>query len=182
MNEQLSIRPLELKDINAISSYWTESPHSFLKAMGVDITKLPTSGQMAAMLEGQLALPIEQRRSNCVIWELNGHAIGHCNTNPTTFGDEAFMHLHLWQPENRIKGMGLAFVRLTIPWFFNYLKLKRLYSEPFALNPAPSKTLENAGFELEKEYVTTLGSLNFEQPVKRWIMTRERFELYYNNQ
>lgn len=85
-----------------------------MKAISVDISKLPTSGQMAAMLKGQLALPIEQRRSNCVIWELNGHAIGHSNTNPTTFGEEAFMHLHLWHLDNRLQDMGLAFARLTI--------------------------------------------------------------------
>lgn len=179
MNEHLAIRPLELNDISSITRYWTDSPPSFLQEMGVDLSKLPTYEQMNTMLQGQLALPIEQRRSNCVIWEHNGHAIGHSNTNPTTFGENAFMHLHLWQPANRVKGMGLTFVKLTLPWFFEQLQLKTLYSEPYALNPAPNKTLEKAGFELQKEYVTIPGSINFEQRVKRWVMTREKYDLLY---
>jgi RimJ/RimL family protein N-acetyltransferase len=68
---------------------------------------------------------------------------------------------------------------MTLPYFFDSLQIKRLYSEPYALNEAPNKTLERAGFELEKEYITTPGSLNFEQPVKRWVMTKERFAALY---
>lgn len=38
-------------------------------------------------------------------------------------------------------------------------------------NPAPNKTLKKAGFELVKEYVTTPGPINFEQPVKLWCLS-----------
>ena len=71
--------------------------------------------------------------------------------------------------------MGLELVKLTLPHFFEKLKLRKLYCEPYALNPAPNKTLARAGFELMKEYTTTPGPLNFEQPVKLWQMTRKQF-------
>ena len=45
------------------------------------------------------------------------------------------------------------------------------------MNPAPNKTLARVGFEFVKEYVTVPGSINFEQPVNRWEMTREKYKI-----
>jgi RimJ/RimL family protein N-acetyltransferase len=102
--------------------------------------------------------------------------MGHCNTNPTFFGNDAYMHLHLWNTDARQKGAGTTLVKMTLPYFFEKLQLKKLYSEPYALNPAPNKTLEKVGFELIKEYITTPGTINFEQPVKRWELSYERYK------
>ncbi|GAA4320794.1 GNAT family protein [Flaviaesturariibacter amylovorans] len=172
----LSVRELRTEDIPLIVAYWFGCTPEQMAAMGADAAKLPTREQLAAGLAGQLALPVEQRRAYALIWELDGVPVGHCNTNPTTFGEEAFMHLHLWTGSDRHRGLGRKFVLLSLPYFFNTLQLQRLYSEPYALNPAPNRTLEKAGFRLEKEYVTTPGSLNFEQPVKRWVITKDEWE------
>jgi hypothetical protein len=56
------------------------------------------------------------------------------------------------------------------------IPLKKLFCEPYALNPAPNKTLEKIGFEFVKEYITTPGWINFEQPVKLWMMDFEKFK------
>jgi len=74
-----------------------------------------------------------------------------------------------------MKGLGTAFIKMTIPWFFEKYKLKKLYSEPYALNPAPNKTLAKSGFEFINQYTTIPGWLNFEQPVKLWMMSYEKF-------
>lgn len=174
MEDIFSIRGLEQRDISLISNYWLNSSQAHLQAMGVDINKLPGREGLEGMLEKQLALPIEKRNAYCLIWELNGNPVGHNNTNPTFFGDHAFMHLHIWNKENRGKGLGEKFLELSIPEFFSKLQLKKLYSEPYALNPAPNKTLEKLGFSLEKEYITIPGSLNFEQPVKRWFIDKSK--------
>ncbi|MFD2247414.1 GNAT family N-acetyltransferase [Pontibacter ruber] len=175
----LSVRELQEADIKAITDYWLTSEGAFLESMGVDLSKLPTKEQMSQMLLSQLSTPIEQKRSYCMIWELDEQPIGHCNTNPTVFGEEAFMHLHLWQQNTRKQGLGVELIQKTIPYFFNNLRIKKLYSEPYALNAAPNKALEKAGFTLEKEYTTIPGSINFEQPVKRWVLTQERFKQLY---
>lgn len=172
----LSVREIQEQDIPLLVAYWTTAEPDFLKAMGVDLAKMPSASDFTGMLVNQLNTPIELKRSYCMIWELDGKAVGHSNTNPTVFGEEATMHLHLWQAQNRAGGLGLAFVKLTVPQFFSNLKLKRLFCEPYALNPAPNRTLEKAGFEFVKEYITIPGSLNFEQPVKRWQMTCERLK------
>jgi len=104
----------------------------------------------------------------CMIWLFNGKAIGHCNVNNIIFGQSAFMHLHMWNAPNRKKGMGSQLVQLSIPYFFKHLELKELFCEPYALNPAPNKTLAKLGFQFIKKHVTIPGSLNFEQEVNRW--------------
>jgi RimJ/RimL family protein N-acetyltransferase len=85
------------------------------------------------------------------------------------------MHLHLWQSADRIKGLGTQLVWLSLPFFFDNYLLKTLYCEPYALNPAPNKTLEKVGFHKIREYVSIPGWLNFEQPVQLWQLTREQY-------
>lgn len=172
---RLSVRELRISDIPFLVTYWTESEDMFMERMGVDLTKLPKAEELSQMLENQLEKPMEEKRSYCIIWEMDGTPIGHCNTNPTVYGEEAYMHLHIWDGQVRKKGMGLKLLKMTLPYFFDKLKLKRLFSEPYALNNAPNRTLEKAGFQLIKEYITIPGSLNFEQPVKRWELTVEGF-------
>ncbi|HWY34787.1 MAG TPA: GNAT family protein, partial [Nitrosopumilaceae archaeon] len=107
---------------------------------------------------------------------LNNKNIGHSNVNKIVFGEEAHMHLHIWSEDVRKKGVGAELVKLTIPYFFENLKLKKLYCEPYALNQAPNKTLQKVGFEFVKKYRTTPGWLNFEQEVNLWVIYPDKFK------
>jgi RimJ/RimL family protein N-acetyltransferase len=171
----LNVREIQQKDIEPVVNYWMNADDDFLLGMGVDLNKMLSRRDFTQMLEDQLKLPIENKRSYCVIWESDGVPVGHSNTNPTKYGEEATMHLHLWKTGARKKGLGTEFVKLTLSLYFENLKIKKLIVEPYALNPAPNRTLEKAGFTFIKEYTTTPGFINFEQPVKRWEMTREDF-------
>ena len=173
MKQKLTVQDLQKTDIPFLVDYWTKSESTFLERMGVDLAKLPTGEQLSNMLLNQLEKPLQDRTSYCMIWLLDDQPVGHCNTNPTMFGEEAAMHLHIWDQKNRKAGLGSEFLKKTLPCFFKNLQLKRLYSEPYLLNDAPSKTLAKAGFKLTRDYVTIPGSLSFEQPVKRWELTAE---------
>lgn len=175
-NEVLSVREIEQKDIDPITNYWLGADASYLEKLGVDTNKMPAREEWRNMLQEQLDTPIEQKKSYCIIWQLNDEAVGHSNINKIIFGEEAYMHIHLWKPGLRKQGMGETLIRLTIPWFFEKYKLKKLYCEPYALNPAPNKVLEKTGFEFVNEYVTIPGWLNFEQPVKLWLMSADNFK------
>ena len=177
MNEILSVRELEEGDIVPLSRYWFSAEPSFLKGMGVDLAKMPKEQDWVKMLAEQIRTPIEQKQSYCIIWEVDKVAVGHSNINKIIFGQEAAMHLHLWNSGVRSRGMGTQLVKMTIPFFFKKYHLQTLYCEPYALNPAPNRTLERVGFEFVKEYVTVPGWINFEQPVKRWEMTYQRYTL-----
>lgn len=175
----MTVREMIKSDISLIINYWLNSDEAHLSGMGVDVSKLPTEEQFLTYLSAQLELPIDEKQSYCVIWEKDGIPVGHSNTRPTVFGQDASMHLHLWEKESRSRGLGYQFIKLTLPYYFNNLQLKYLYCEPYALNPAPNKTIEKAGFELEREQITVPGAFNFEQATKRWCMSHEKFERLY---
>ena len=171
----LSVREIRKDDIDPITRYWLGADSLFLKGMGVDTGKMPERDEWRKMLLEQLNESIKEKKSYCIIWLVDNKPVGHSNVNKIISGEEACMHLHIWNDDVRKKGFGTSFIKMTLPWFFEKLKLKKIYCEPYALNPAPNKTLEKAGFEFVKEYITTPGWLNFEQPVNLWEMSYERF-------
>jgi hypothetical protein len=75
----LSVREMILTDVVPVVNYWHQRNEDFLTSMGVDVSKLPSREQLTQMLSEHLSTPIEQRKSYCIIWELDGKSIGHCN-------------------------------------------------------------------------------------------------------
>ncbi|HEV8504886.1 MAG TPA: GNAT family protein [Chitinophagaceae bacterium] len=177
--ENLSVRELELADMDMFMSYWFNANESSLADMGVDIRKLPTKDQFRTYWESQLEMSLERKLSYCVVWLKNDIPVGHSNTRPINFGKDAHMHLHLWNTGERRKGVGCKFVKLALPLYFEKLQLKDLYCEPYALNPAPNRLLEKVGFDFVKEHRTNPGPSNFEQQVNLWHLSREKFEQLY---
>lgn len=172
----LSVREIQDKDIDLIAAYYVNADAAFLKNMGVDKKKVPSKEGWRKLLSEQLNQGYEEKKSYCIIWQIDDIPVGHSNVNKIVFGKEAYMHLHLWHADIRKKGSGSAFVKMSLPFYFNNLQLKRLYCEPNAFNTAPNKTLEKVGFQFVKKHITTPGWLNFEQPVNLWEMSGEDFE------
>jgi RimJ/RimL family protein N-acetyltransferase len=172
----LSVREIQKSDIELITQYWLNADAAFLHGMGVDIAKMPTKNKWEIMLSEQLGLPFEEKQSYCIIWQVDSKPVGHSNINKIIFGEEAYMHLHLWDTDIRQKGIGIALVKMTLLYFFENFKLKKLYCEPYALNPGPNKTLEKIGFEFVKKYTTIPGWLNFEQEVNLWELSYDQFK------
>lgn len=164
----LEVREMLPGDIELIASYWTTASPESLLAMGADPGKLPSRENFIGMLHEQLLASPEQKKSYCIIWILDGRPVGHSNINKIIFGEEAFMHLHIWDPGLRRSGLGIKFIPLTLPYFFKTCQLKKLFCEPYAHNPAPNKLLENCGFSFVKTYRTVPGAINFEQDVNLW--------------
>jgi RimJ/RimL family protein N-acetyltransferase len=171
----LSVREMQAADIEHIVQYWLSADPAFLQGMGVDLSKMPTQTQWIEMLTQQLSQSYQEKQSYCIVWERDGQPTGHSNVNKIVYGESAYMHLHLWNSAIRQKGMGTEFVKMALPWFFEKLHLKILYCEPYALNPAPNKTLEKIGFNFVQKYRTTPGFLNFEQEVNRWELDAAAF-------
>ena len=164
----LLVKELKEKDVNLIADYWFNSPPEHLRGMGVDPAKMPQKDDFKTALLTQLTLPFEEKNAYALIWYVNDKPIGHCNVNPIEYNDHAYMHLHIWNDEYRKNGYGTDFIKMSTPYFFNNLKIKTLYCQPYANNTSPNKTLEKAGFTYIKEYITIPGAITFEQPVKLW--------------
>lgn len=173
---ELSVREITPADVEHILDYWLGSSAEHLMGMGVDLMKMPGEGQFRQMLESQFELAYKEKQSFCLIWSIDDKPVGHNNINTITFGESAYMHLHLWKNDGRRKGLGSQFLKKSIPIFFEKYELNTLYCEPFSENPAPHKTIERLGFEFVKEHVTVPGSINFEQSVKLWKLERSELQ------
>ena len=172
----ISVRQAHEEDLSSIVNYFYQASDEHLKGMGADPTKLPALDGWLALLKAQLSLSYPAKEYFYMIWELEGEAIGHNNINQIKFGQQAFMHLHLWKELSRKKGLGTALLRKSIPYFFKFFELQNLYCEPFAGNPAPNRTLAKLGFQLERTYVTIPGTINYQQEVNRWCLSKLDFE------
>jgi RimJ/RimL family protein N-acetyltransferase len=117
-------------------------------------------------------LPIEKRQAFLTIWLANDQSIGFSTTDKIVYGQEAYMHLHVVDPERRHAGVGVACVRQSVRIYFDALKLARLFCEPNAFNVAPNRTLQAAGFRYVKTHRTVPGPLNYHQAVTRWVYER----------
>lgn len=170
---RLSVRELQLKDISLVTNYWATRTPEQLMAMGVETSKFPSSQEFEKMLTLQTQLLYKHKSNYALIWEVDGKAIGHCNVNAIEYGNNAFMHLHVWIAELRKIGIGTELVKKSLPFFFKNLKLKELFCQPYALNPAPNKTLAKTGFKFVGVFNIIPGPINFKQNVNKWVIRAE---------
>ena len=175
-NNSLSVREIQNKDIELIVNYWREAEPKYLASLGVDSNRLITRNGLQKALSEQMNMPLHEKMSYTLIWELNGKQVGHSNISKIEFGEKAFIHFHLWKSKNRQKGIGIEFVKKSLPHFFDNFNLKQLFGDPYVLNPAPNKTLEKIGFKFERQYTTVPGSQNFKQEVKLWKLTKDNYK------
>ncbi len=175
----LKVQELAKGDVALLLDYWYHATPEYMRQMGADPAKLPDRPAFGKMLLQQITLPYSEKAAYATIWMVDGKRVGHCNLNKIEFGSHASLHLHLWHPMRRGMGLGQQLVLRSLPYFFDNMQLKRIFCEPYALNPAPNKTLEKIGFSFVKRYTTVPGSINFEQEVNRWELTHEQFLALY---
>jgi RimJ/RimL family protein N-acetyltransferase len=170
------VREIKKSDVNFIVNYFHNSTPEFLIGMGADPKKLPEKVKWENLLFEEINKTLRDKKFYYIIWTIDKKPIGHSNINRIEFGKSAFMHLHLWNIDNRQKGSGEYFIKKTIPYYFENFELEELYCEPYAKNPAPNRILKKTGFELVKTYETTPGWINFRQLVKKWRLSKNKFE------
>ena len=170
---KLRVREIQTNDIEKIVNYFVNADAEFLKDMGADKSRLPKRDDWIEKLESELIKPYKNKEFYYIIWLLGNQEIGHSNINNIEFRKSATMHLHLWHNTTRKNGLGLDFLKLTIPYYFRNFKLKKLICEPYSKNIAPNKVLKKLNFELVRTYETTPGWINFQQTVNRYELKKE---------
>lgn len=113
--------------------------------------------------------PNAEKERGYLAWACDGIPIGHASINKIRFGEEAFIHLHLWSAPRRRAGLGTILFQLSAERFARDFELRRLYCEPYVENPGPNRVLPRAGFRFVKRYRTVPGPLNYEQDVDQYI-------------
>ncbi len=167
----LDVRLMTEPETELIIDYFQNSTAEHLDILGVDPSRLPANTEgWKARFHRFFGQPIAERENLQVIWLENGHPVGFSTASNIMFGECANMHLHVVAEGNRKRGIGVACVRQTAKLYFETLTLKRLFCEPNALNVAPNRTLQAAGFKYVKTYMTVPGWINFRQPVTQWVL------------
>ena len=167
------VRPFETTSEYArMIDYFVGGDEPFLLGMGVEPALLPTR---EAWLEACLAdhrRPDAEKERFYLAWRHEGELVGHSSISHIEHGRVAHIHLHLWVPARRRRGLGTAFVATSMEIYFERFALERIASEPYAENPAPNRALERLGFRHVKRYLTVPSSIANEQEVNRWEITR----------
>ena len=176
---QRHVREAGIDDIPLIVGYFHNADAAFLEGMGVDPGKLPDFDAWRDLINEDMEKPPEDKSLFYLIWEIDSVPAGHSNINKIVHGREAYMHLHLWRPQARRSGNGQWLFKASISRYFEKFLLERLYCEPYALNPAPNRILEKAGFDLVTSYETIPGWINYHQPVNRWVLSKENYIRLY---
>ena len=168
----MAVREMAKPEFEFVIDYFFNATPEFLESLGVDPSRLPTPDSWRERFRREQAKPIEQRAWLVVTWLKDSRPLGFSTSDKITYGEQANMHLHVVDPERRNQGYGTECVRRSADVYFERLKLKRLFCEPYAFNVAPNRTLQRAGFKYLKTYMTVPGPLNFHQAVTRWVMER----------
>ena len=168
----LAVREMAAAETGLIVDYFLNSTPEHLEMLGVDPTRFPPAAGWRERMRNECAVPIEQRSVLLVIWLSDDRPIGFSTVDKIRLGEQANMHLHVVDPDRRHQGVGAECVRRSVELYFERLKLKRLFCEPYAFNVAPNRTLQKAGFKYLKTHMTVPGPLNFHQAVTRWVIER----------
>lgn len=167
------MRLMDLAEVGLRIDYFHEATDDYLRRLGVDRALLPTRSAWQATSEADFARPVADRETLLLVWERDGLVVGFSSADRIVFGVEAFMHLHLLHASDRGRGLGTNFVRRSARLYFELLGLDRLYCEPNALNIAPNRTLQAAGFRYLFTHETAPTPINYLQLMTRWVLERD---------
>ena len=161
------------QELDLVIDYFHGASSEYLEMLGVDPTRLPSASVWRERSVIEYSKPVEQRATLLVIWKSGDVPIGFSSADKITFALHANMHLHILKPEDRKSGFGTRCVVKSAQFYFDRLRLERLYCEPNAFNVGPNRTLQRAGFKYLKTHNTVPGPLNFHQAVTRWVLERD---------
>jgi RimJ/RimL family protein N-acetyltransferase len=167
-----TVREMSLSEVGIRIRYFHQASDDYLLALGVDRELLPEPDAWKSFHERDYERPLTERENYALLWELDGQAVGFSSLDHIVFGEEAFMHLHIVEQSWRHRGLGANFVKLSASNYFEVFDLKYLYCEPNALNVAPNRTLQRAGFTYLFSHETIPGPVNFLQVTTRWVLER----------
>jgi RimJ/RimL family protein N-acetyltransferase len=167
----LDVRPFaDRAEYELMIDYFLAAEEPFLRGMGVEPSRLPSRAEWIDHVMLDHVRPDAQKVRAYLAWVHEGRIVGHSSISHIKVGAEAFIHLHLWDGALRRNGLGTWYFSRSAWEFARAFRLQRLYSEPYAENPAPNRALLKSGFRFIKRHRTVPGSINFEQDVNRYVL------------
>lgn len=177
MAESLEVRPFEsAAEYERMIDYFLDAGEETLRAMGVDPARLPGRDEWLATVLADHEAPDYEKERLYLGWWVDGELVGHSSLSHIEPGEQAHVHLHLWRPGTRRRGLGTELVARSVDAAFERFRLRRVLCEPAAHNPAPQRTVRRLGFRHLETYRTRPTTHAFEQEVSRYEITREEWD------
>ena len=143
---EISVRLADRNDYKHIIDYFLGGSDDFLKGMGVAREKLPDRVSWLRILLENHEARIEDKSFFYVIWMVGQKTIGHSNINKIVFGEEAYVHLHMWREDIRKSGLGFELMKNSIPYYFEIFQLKHLFLRALRIEHCSKQNIEEIGF------------------------------------
>ena len=178
---EVSVRPWVQEDIPNIVQYWMSISNADAERMGCDLSRFPSAQEYARTLGEQLRSATETATAFYSMWVVNGDTIGFASLKNIRFGIRGEMHLHMWDPNHRGKGLGGRLFCMSAIDFFDRYKVREIVCEPGASNPFPNRMLQKVGFPLTGSRVGRSSELSKELLLNTYSITREVASLYLAN-
>src|SRR5262245_17490159 len=113
----IEVRPFASpSDYYGMIDYFTGATPEYLHGMGVDPAKMPSREAWfeSAWRDHQRAETDPERDRFFLGWYVDGELIGHSSINKIKWGEEAYIHLHMWKADVRRGGVGTELFRRSI--------------------------------------------------------------------
>ena len=136
--QKLVVRELEERDIPLIDTYWRSLTQDDLNRMSIDCDRIPASDEFRARLTKLLDTPLSDRASDPLVWEVDGTAVGFTNLNNISRGNQADIHLHMFDSKFRGKGLGRRLFVRCVQKYFQRHHLTKIICQPASTNPGPT--------------------------------------------
>jgi RimJ/RimL family protein N-acetyltransferase len=167
-----TIRPLVNQELAQVVDYFLNLSPEDDARMGTDRKNLLSREEWIALLIEDSQQPLHNRQFCYLGFFLDDQAIGHTNANKINFGNEAYIHLHVWDPRLRQQGLGYFYFKQALDYYFHHFELKKIICEPNVKNPQPIRTLLKSGFKWCRTYRTKPSILSLEHDVHRYELQR----------
>jgi len=166
------VRPLSSNELEKVVDYFLNFTLEEDLLAGADRKNYPSREKWIKLLLEDAKQPLRKRRFFYLGWFLEGKLIGHCNINNIEFGEEAYIHIHLWDRTLRRQGLATCFLMKAVNFYFKYFTLHKIISEPKSDNIGSKKTLQKCGFSFLNAHVKKPDMLSIEHEVSHYELLK----------
>lgn len=164
----LSIRDIVPEDAHHLNRYWANNTQEDLMRLG-EIGR-PDPQKNIEFIEQfcRTRTPPERSEEGILIWMMGEVPIGYSTLKEIRYGNDAQIHLHMWDRSQRGKGIGAVLHCLSALRFIKDFHLKSLYCQPKFDNPMPNGMLRKIGFPL-------LGQVDWKHPGNGSVVRQNKY-------
>lgn len=144
--KKLSIREIQIGDIEKIISYWRDTSADDLARLGETTPPNESENRIFLQWFHDSNPSLEEASEDIIIWEVEGEAVGYSTLKQVKLPDYGQLHIHMWSEEMRGKGFGALLFCLSALHFRTKYRILNLYCRPKADNQMPNRMLKKIGF------------------------------------